>query len=265
MATVQCLFACEFAFDPPRYCPTHGHGCVELVYYLGCSGVCRQDGIRLKYRDGDFLVYQPVQTHDDEQKTKGSQICVGVVGCSTDRLPPGLYKANEAVRSAFLRLRAELGNKTPSQAARLDILAGWLSLEVTEQLIRNPVQKPLPRPVDSLKTQLDRRFAEPITLKQLTDKSFIHSDYLRQLFRKEIGQSPMSYLINRRLEAAKELLSSTNMPVFQIAETVGFSSSYYFCRLFKKHTGQTPSDYRGQSAGNFNNIKSGVRVEKGLP
>lgn len=243
MATVQCLFAVEYAHEPPHYCPVHGHGCVELVYYIGCSGVCRQDGFKLSYRAGDFLVYQPVQTHDDQLQTSGSQLCIGVTGCDADKLPPGVYAANETVSDAFLRIRRELGNNTPSQSARLDVLAGWLSLEIQAQLVRSPIRKPT-KPVESLKIEIDRRFSEPISLKSLTEKSFIHPDYLRQLFRKEVGESPLSYLIHRRLDAARELLSSTDMPVCQIAETAGFKSSYYFCRLFKKHMGQTPTGYR---------------------
>ncbi|MCM3702244.1 AraC family transcriptional regulator [Paenibacillus macerans] len=56
--------------------------------------------------------------------------------------------------------------------------------------------------------------------------------------------SPVNYLITRRIEAAKRLLSDSNAPVHEIASRVGYGNDKYFSMLFKKVTGQSPSAYR---------------------
>ena len=56
--------------------------------------------------------------------------------------------------------------------------------------------------------------------------------------------TPMQYIISVRIANAKSLLSDTNQSVSQIASAVGYDNSLYFSRIFKKHTGLTPSQYR---------------------
>ncbi|MBN1864426.1 MAG: helix-turn-helix domain-containing protein [Victivallales bacterium] len=246
MASAKCLFAVEFTHEGRHTCREHSHGCIELVYFIGCSGNITQDGVRLGYKSGDFLVYQPGQTHDDLQKSSGSQLCVGVLGCGAEKLTSGIFRANQNVADAFLKIREEMSESNPLKADRLDMLAAWLVLEIRGLFGRRAEQKikVLPYHVAALKKNIDTRFAQSHNLKELTDHIFVNRDYLRHLFRKTVGESPINYLINRRLDAAKELLESTDIPVFQIAEAVGFSNTYYFCRLFKKHSKMTPTDFR---------------------
>ena len=59
--------------------------------------------------------------------------------------------------------------------------------------------------------------------------------------------SPVNYLIELRLNRAKELLKYTPLPVNEIALSVGIANPYYFSRLFKKHTGTSPTEYRKES------------------
>ena len=48
----------------------------------------------------------------------------------------------------------------------------------------------------------------------------------------------------KKIEKAKEMLLSRDMKIYEVAEALGFESAYYFSKVFKKHTGQTPSEYR---------------------
>lgn len=58
------------------------------------------------------------------------------------------------------------------------------------------------------------------------------------------GVSPISYLINRRIDEAKELLTHSNLPIAKIAQSVGFSSQSYFSQVFRKEVHMTPWAYR---------------------
>ena len=64
------------------------------------------------------------------------------------------------------------------------------------------------------------------------------------VFKDQIGKSPNEYIIDLRLQFAKNLLESTNMSIKQISERVGYSDQYFFSRLFKKHLGVSPQGYR---------------------
>ena len=65
-------------------------------------------------------------------------------------------------------------------------------------------------------------------------------------FAKYMGVSPITYLLQKRIEEGKSLLSSTSHSISQIATSLGFSSQSYFSQAFKKATGRTPVQYRAE-------------------
>jgi len=65
-----------------------------------------------------------------------------------------------------------------------------------------------------------------------------------RIFRHATGTSFLAYLRNVRVEHAKMLLRTTNLPTAQIAINCGFQSPHHLIRSFKKVTGHTPGDYR---------------------
>ena len=87
-------------------------------------------------------------------------------------------------------------------------------------------------------------YAQNITLDSLADITHINKFYLAHSFTECIGQSPISYLNERRLAACKELLTSSNLSVTQIANSAGFSSQSYFSQIFNKKVGMSPRQYR---------------------
>ena len=74
------------------------------------------------------------------------------------------------------------------------------------------------------------------------------SHFARQ-FKQQTQQSFITYVTNKRLDRAKLMLAHTTKPVLRIAGELGFQPLNYFSRTFKKHTGQTPTEYRQQLAG----------------
>ena len=71
--------------------------------------------------------------------------------------------------------------------------------------------------------------------------------YFRKLFAKHLGVSPKQYIINIRLQKAKQLLSEGSMKISAVSEACGFSSPYHFCREFRRHIGVSPSEYRKEN------------------
>lgn len=82
------------------------------------------------------------------------------------------------------------------------------------------------------------------SLDDVAGRLFISPNYLRSLFKQQVGESFVEYLTRRRMEKARFLLDDVSVKVHQIAEAVGYSDQHYFSICFKKYFGLTPTDYR---------------------
>lgn len=91
---------------------------------------------------------------------------------------------------------------------------------------------------------LEEHYSEPITLETLEELLACNSRMLLRKFKSEWNTTPIDYLIQFRMDKAKELLLHTQIPVKDIAVSVGYADHYYFSRLFKKHIGIPPVRYR---------------------
>ncbi len=100
-----------------------------------------------------------------------------------------------------------------------------------------------------LRTERAKRFIEahafePVTLTDLANELSLSPFTLIRQFRSVTGKTPHAYLLEVRLDAAKQLLKRSGAPVESIAKSVGFDDSAYFARFFKNRTGVTPSRFR---------------------
>lgn len=92
---------------------------------------------------------------------------------------------------------------------------------------------------------LSNNYNDPnINMDVLCEKLGVSVSYLSILFKKIMKTTFNKYLINLRMEAAKELLKFSNNKIYEIANQVGYNDVYYFSYSFKKATGLAPKDYR---------------------
>ncbi len=94
---------------------------------------------------------------------------------------------------------------------------------------------------------MDARYAENPSLEKLAEIASLTPNYFHRAFKKIFGITPFEYMLKKRLDKAKRLLTSTMLSVAEIAEAAGYENSYYFSRMFKKHTGRTPTQIRKNS------------------
>lgn len=87
-------------------------------------------------------------------------------------------------------------------------------------------------------------FADPIDLNKYAAMCYVSRDRFLHLFKAHSGVSPYRFQLKLRIDRAAEMLSYTGASVAEIALAVGFKDPAYFCRLFKKYIGLTPSEYR---------------------
>ena len=86
--------------------------------------------------------------------------------------------------------------------------------------------------------------AEALSIDEVARRFHLSRQYFSKLFRRLVGQSPHSFLTEVRLAQARMLLDETRLSVQAIATRVGFPDPYYFTRVFRSHTGLTPTQFR---------------------
>ena len=88
---------------------------------------------------------------------------------------------------------------------------------------------------------------ENLPLEELSEIAGTTPQHLSRLFRKECGETITQYIRKQRINEAKWMIQSTDAPLASIAESLGFSSQNYFCTVFLKETGVTPSQFKDKS------------------
>ena len=91
---------------------------------------------------------------------------------------------------------------------------------------------------------IEENFVEINAVSQLAQRVCMSCDHLIRLFKSEVGETPMQYIINKKMTAAKMMIASESKPIKEIAYSLGYDDIAYFNRTFKKHTDCTPSQYR---------------------
>jgi len=159
-------------------------------------------------------------------------------------MPSGVFQASDLMTARFTEIKEALSQVDRLQSRRLDLLAGLVvcDLMTLQPTLSSSVRSHAERAREILEDSL----TEPISLKELAGHLFVSREYLRQLFRREFGESMMNYLIRRRVEFATSLLESTSDSVKEIAAQAGFPNEYYFSRVFRRVKGMPPSAWRRQ-------------------
>lgn len=121
-------------------------------------------------------------------------------------------------------------------------------LQITDKIAGDNTNSPeLPRhspTVERACNFIEGHINHRLTVEKIAGQAFVSSAQLNRLFRAELKQSVMEYVITQRLLKAKSLLSSTNLPIHGISKNLGIGNVAYFSRLFREKTGMTPMEYR---------------------
>ncbi|SHH89717.1 AraC-type DNA-binding protein [Clostridium grantii DSM 8605] len=91
---------------------------------------------------------------------------------------------------------------------------------------------------------LEEHFTESISIPVLASHFHVSEDYFYKLFKKITGQTPIKYILQLKIQYAKQLLKTTDISISDIGFQIGFESTSYFSKTFKKLTGFTPMTYR---------------------
>ncbi|MGP4042029.1 AraC family transcriptional regulator [Gracilibacillus sp. D59] len=140
-----------------------------------------------------------------------------------------------------------------SQLREIEWVVKWLTEQVITPYItflEDNMNMELKAVVDKIVSYIEEHYMEDISLESCAEYVDTTPYTLSKAFKKVHGVNFIDYLTKVRMTKAKELLLQTNMKINEIAEAVGYRHSY-FNRIFKKHVGLPPSQYRKSSASNL--------------
>jgi two-component system response regulator YesN len=83
-----------------------------------------------------------------------------------------------------------------------------------------------------------------LSIQMIADNTYLSKTYLCSFFKKSTGKTVNEYIMEIRIEKAKELLKENRVKLYEIATNIGFNDSNYFSAIFKKYVGCTPSEFR---------------------
>ena len=90
---------------------------------------------------------------------------------------------------------------------------------------------------------MKKHYAEDISLEKIANRFFLNQTYFSRLFKQYTGSTFTDYLIELRMEKAKELLGQGKYKVYEVSQMIGYRSEKYFFRVFKQYTGCSPTEY----------------------
>lgn len=98
--------------------------------------------------------------------------------------------------------------------------------------------------VQQIKSIIEQECNKDIGLEYIAEKINLSPAYVSYLFKKESGQTLVSYITHKKMDKARKLLENRNLKVLQVAKACGYDNQSYFNKLFKNHFGLTPKQYR---------------------
>jgi AraC-like DNA-binding protein len=127
---------------------------------------------------------------------------------------------------------------------------GEPALQISSHLFE-PMARPtgcLPsRTLTRIKQHIDANLGSSLTMTELSQLAGLSISHFARCFRRSVGVPPHTYVKQRRVARAREMLAATDLPVAEIALVLGFSDQSHFTRRFREVTGVPPGAYRFQT------------------
>ena len=120
----------------------------------------------------------------------------------------------------------------------------FVFLERYKEIIKKAVETNEYSDILKVKAYVEKHYPENVTLEILANLIHMNAYYFSSYFKKHTGENFKDYVNRVRMNAAMELLLTTSMKSYEIAEEVGFKDHKYFSKIFQKRYGMTPSQYK---------------------
>lgn len=270
LSKIRLLYVSQSIFEGDWNSFVHAHYFVELFYILSGEGYFCIEGEKHWVKKDSIIIINPQVLHTEVSKDTLplEYIAIGAEGINfafeSDGNPQnyGIYhytQEQENIYFCFKRLLYEIENKQKHFEQVCEHLIEMLALYLmrsSKLLVGTSIDQNETVECSKVKRYIESNYLKPITLEKLAQVAHINKYYLVHSFTKVYGISPINYLIEKKIQVAKELLATTDHSILEISQLVGFSSQSYFSQIFKKICGVPPAIYRKKVEANKTKIET---------
>lgn len=268
----ELLYISKSKFENDWHSTAHFHPFTEIFFITNGSGDFHLDANVVNVSKGDLIIINPNCLHTEKSNITNDPLEYIVFGINNLSLihhgSPTLVNSDDIKKSDLYRVinSDDLGiysklidplliNEIENKSSNYELVCKSLVTliivfisrrESNDVALKKVSKKQLNLECMKIKNYLDSHYSENITLDKLASMSHVNKYYVVHSFTKQIGVSPINYVINKRIAEAKNLLKTTNYSIRDISSIVGFSTSSYFSQMFKKVTGFSPKEYKIQ-------------------
>ena len=270
MRTIEIITANGFPFNGTLGIKSHAHAFYQIFYTTeGCANYV-YEGNSLDVRRGSFLFVHPNREHGLPVDQPGSRVLDIKFNVRDEELAarlsplPPLVTCTEPMQTLLTLADSEAQKKDAFYSNTLSTLL--------ETLLYMALRESCPQyrssgvgvlnMLDCDYTKLSECVRKTLlriegAIVQGPDQSVLNEtaqavgyskSYMCRRFSEEMGMTVLQYITLLRMDKAKELLLNSENSISEIAELLYYSDLTRFCKVFKKHTGQTPTQYRQQPA-----------------
>ena len=227
-----------------------------LWYVMDGVGMMRLDGEAWELSTGSCFVFTPGSRPHGTQDPDRRLVVFGMhfdmvnaqgqpMHATAGMLPPHGHVVRDTAFFATLAQRCDagfrLGDEIGALQSRLFLQA--MILHLWEEVL-HPVPSAVDVALDEIVRAIQREPGTRWTVDELARRAHLSRAQFVRRFRAATGLSPARFMVQARLERARQLIQETNMPLGQIASALGYDDVYFFSRQYKHYAGYPPSALR---------------------
>jgi AraC-like DNA-binding protein len=191
---------------------------------------------------GELIV---VMLDQDFFEQRGREVLAGAV----PRLIECCAVIDPLLREIGSELRDDFRTGRLPGDARLENLAGTIAAHLAIRHGAGPAARTgglAAHKISRVIEFIDEHLGEPILVDRIAATVHLSPFHFARMFRRAVGQSPHVFITQHRMERAKNLLSYSDIPLAELASSIGFQTQAHFTEVFHKYTGTTPRVFRRQ-------------------
>jgi AraC-like DNA-binding protein len=231
----------------------------QLIYITGGQGIFESKSCKqIRIKEGTVILLFPQEWHRfrPDKETGWDEFWVGFNGDIVNNIVSNKFMSPNhsilpiGIHEHIISLFTDIIEKTRTEQPGYQALVAGIVLHLLGDIYTRTRQEDIKQEdisetlINKARALLRSYINENVTIQSIAEELQVSYSWFRKAFKTFTGIAPHQYLLQLKIERAKILLTDTTKPIKEIALELGFESSFYFSKLFKLKTKNSPDAYR---------------------